>query len=189
MKKIGVLALQGAFREHINALKKCGVHGVEIRNRYDLTPEIDGVIIPGGESTTIGQLMIKYQLAEPLREMGSQGKPIWGTCAGLVLLAANISGREEQFRLGLIDVEVTRNAFGRQKESFEAALEIPVIGVAQFPAVFIRAPIITAVQSEVEILAFHNRDIVCARQGNILVSAFHPELTDDLRLHQYFLGF
>ncbi len=187
--KIGVLALQGAFIEHVNALRKLGVEAVEVRLPEDLEG-LDGLIIPGGESTTIGKLAVHYQLLEPLREMARAGKALWGTCAGLIFMAKEV-GRDQPL-LGLMDVTVERNAFGRQVDSFEADLTVKgVDGDRPFHAIFIRAPLIEAVGAGVEVLARAEKDnrdvIVAARQNNLLVTSFHPELASDDRFHRYFL--
>lgn len=184
---IGVLALQGAFREHEKALSACGE---DVETRQIRLPEhlegIDGLVIPGGESTTMGKLMIRYDLLEPIRELGQRGLPIFGTCAGLIMLSRDING-SEQPRLGLMDTLVERNAFGRQVDSFEADLPVECLGPESFRAVFIRAPYIMKVGPGVEVLARYEEKIVFARQGKFLAAAFHPELTGDLRVHRYFL--
>ncbi|MDI9448569.1 MAG: pyridoxal 5'-phosphate synthase glutaminase subunit PdxT [Bacillota bacterium] len=182
---VGVLALQGAFREHQRALDGCGVDSVLIKKPEQLEG-ISGLIIPGGESTTIGKLLNEFNLLKPVKKMGEEGLPIFGTCAGLILLARNIAG-SEQPRLGLMDITVERNAFGRQVDSFEADTDIPALGPEPFRAVFIRAPHILGVSSGVEVLASFDGKIVFARQGKFLAAAFHPELTGDLRVHRYFL--
>ncbi len=183
--KVGVLALQGAFREHEKLLAACGVEPVQIRKPQHLD-QISALVIPGGESTTIGKLMNEFKLFEPVVKLGREGLPVFGTCAGLILLARDIAG-SEQPRIGLMDICVERNAFGRQVDSFEASLDIPVIGRQPFRAVFIRAPYILETSSGVEVLARFQEKIVFARQGRLLAAAFHPELTGDLRVHQYFL--
>ncbi|MDN5344210.1 MAG: pyridoxal 5-phosphate synthase pdxT subunit [Clostridia bacterium] len=183
--KIGVLAMQGAFREHIKSLAALGIQGEEIRHKNQLEG-ISGLIIPGGESTTIGKLMVEFNLLEPVRELAAAGMPVFGTCAGMVLLARDIIG-SDQPRLGLMNARVQRNAFGRQVDSFEVDLEIPVLGPEPFHAVFIRAPFLEAVEPPAEVLATFDGKIVMARQGNLLATAFHPELTNDLRVHRYFL--
>lgn len=185
---IGVLALQGAFIEHQKMLATCGVDSIQIRKPEQLAG-IKGLIIPGGESTTMGKLMHQFNLFEPLIELGRQGVPIFGTCAGMIMMAKDIIG-SSQPRLGLMDISVQRNASGRQVDSFEAALEMEVPEIAKEPlrAVFIRAPYIEKVGENVQVLANYNDKIVLARQGSLLAAAFHPELTDDLRLHQYFLN-
>ena len=187
--KIGVLALQGAFIEHEKMLQRLGVEAVEVRLPRDLDG-VDGVIIPGGESTTIGKLAVQYHLIEPLRELAKSGKPLWGTCAGLIFMAKDV-GRDQPL-LGLMDVTVQRNAFGRQVDSFEANLSIKgVDGDKLFHAVFIRAPLIESVGDGVDVLARVEKDdqevIVAAQQGNLLVTSFHPELSNDDRFHRYFV--
>ncbi len=184
--RIGVLALQGAFIEHTAVLKKLGVEAVEVRLPGELKG-LDGLIIPGGESTSISKLMLDYNLVSEIRNLAESGLPIFGTCAGMILLAKEISDSDVE-PLGLMDITVRRNAFGRQKDSFETELAIPALGEKPFPCVFIRAPIIERANSNVEILAkLDNGTSVATRQGRLLASAFHPELTDDLRFHQYFL--
>lgn len=182
---IGVLALQGAFIEHERMLARLGVAAREIRQRKDLAG-IDGLIIPGGESTTIGKLLDLLEMTEPVREMGCAGMPIWGTCAGLILLAKDV-GRPQTV-LSLLDIVVCRNAFGAQLDSFETNLPVPALGSAPFRAVFIRAPLIEQLGAGVTALAtLEDGTIVAAERDNILVTSFHPELTDDTRFHEYFL--
>ena len=184
--KIGVLASQGAFAEHIDVLKQLNVEAVPVRLPRELT-DTDGLIIPGGESTTISRLIAEYHLEEEIKTMAKNGKAIFGTCAGMIMLSRNISGNTTH-TLGMMDIQVKRNAFGRQRESFETDLKIAVLGDTPFPAVFIRAPLIESVSEGVEVLAKLTDDtIVAARQGNMLVTAFHPELTADMRFHKYFL--
>ncbi|MFZ5639464.1 MAG: pyridoxal 5'-phosphate synthase glutaminase subunit PdxT [Bacillota bacterium] len=183
--KIGVLALQGAFREHEQMLRKLDSETVQVRREHDLEG-IDGLIIPGGESTTIGKLLIEWQLFDKIKEMGASGLPVFGTCAGMILLAKDIVN-SDQPRLGLMDMLAHRNAFGRQVDSFEADLQIPVLGEEPYRGVFIRAPFIKEVRDGVEVLCTYNDKIVLARQGNFLAAAFHPELTDDDRVHRLFL--
>lgn len=186
MKKIGVLALQGAFAEHIATLKEMGSQTSEVRLPEELEG-IDGLIIPGGESTTITKLMVSYELADKIKTLASDGLPIMGTCAGMIMLALKVDGANH-LPTGIMDIEVTRNAFGRQVDSFEIDLDIPVIGDKPYHAIFIRAPKIESTGSNVDILAKLSDDtIVAAQQGNMIALAFHPELTDDKRLHQYFL--
>jgi pyridoxal 5'-phosphate synthase pdxT subunit len=183
--KIGVLALQGAFIEHQKMLESLGAEVVQVRLPQQLEG-LDGLIIPGGESTTIGKLATEYGLIEPLRDFARE-KPTWGTCAGMIFLAKDI-GIDRQPILGLMDIKVNRNAFGRQIDSFEADLAIKGIGDAPFHAVFIRAPIATSAGNGVEVLSqLDEQRIVAAQQGHLLATAFHPELTRDTRLHQYFL--
>ncbi|HHW42986.1 pyridoxal 5'-phosphate synthase glutaminase subunit PdxT [Desulfofundulus thermobenzoicus] len=182
---IGVLALQGAFVEHQKMLAACGVDSRQVRKPHELEG-LDGLIIPGGESTTMGKLLLEYDLLEPIKKMGASGFPVFGTCAGLILLAREIKG-SDQPRLGFMDMLVERNAFGRQVDSFEEDLVIPVLGERPLRAVFIRAPYIVSVGPEVDVLARYEDKIVLARQGHFLAAAFHPELTRDTRLHQLFL--
>ena len=185
--RIGVLASQGAFAEHIDILHQLEVEALPVRLPSELRGW-DGLIIPGGESTSISRLMLDYNLVSEIKNLAKSGLPILGTCAGMILLAREILDSDVE-PLGLMDITVKRNAFGRQKESFETELDIPVLGEKPFPGVFIRAPIIEQASSEVEILTrLTNGTGVAARQGKILASAFHPELTNDLRFHQYFLN-
>jgi pyridoxal 5'-phosphate synthase pdxT subunit len=187
MSRIGVLALQGDFREHVAMLQRLGVEVVEVRRREQLA-DLDGLIIPGGESTTIGKLAAKYDLLTPMRDMAQAGKPIWGTCAGMIVLAKDI-GPHNQPLVGVMDIHVQRNAFGRQVASFEVDLDVPVLGEPPLHAIFIRAPLIEAVEPEVEVLCqLEDGTIVAARQDNLLATAFHPELTGDDRFHRYFLS-
>lgn len=183
--KVGVLALQGAFREHENILAACGVEAEQIRKPQQLD-KISSLIIPGGESTTIGKLLYEFKLFEPVVKMGREGLPIFGTCAGLIMLAREIEGSAQPC-LGLMDIRVERNAFGRQVDSFETSLDIKAIGEQPFRAVFIRAPYIIEAGSGVEVLASFREKIIFARQGRFLAAAFHPELTGDPRIHKYFL--
>jgi len=184
MVKIGVLALQGAVREHIHSLEECGVEAVAIKRKEELN-EIDGLILPGGESTAMRRLIDKYDFMDSLKEFAAEGKPMFGTCAGLILLAKNIVDYSEP-HIGVMDVKVERNSFGRQVDSFEADLDIKDVE-ANFPAVFIRAPHIVEAGPEVEILSKHNDRIVAAREGQFLGCSFHPELTDNHRLTAYFV--
>jgi 5'-phosphate synthase pdxT subunit len=185
--KIGILALQGAVREHRNSLHRLNVETVDVLNPSDLDG-IDGLILPGGESTTVGKLLIRYNLLNPIAELGRKGLPIFGTCTGLILLSKHINN-SEQYRLGLMDTYVERNAFGRQLASFEADMTIPVLGDIPFHTVFIRAPYIDKVERNVKILLSWQNKILLAEQDNFLAAAFHPELTDDTRIHEYFLSF
>jgi 5'-phosphate synthase pdxT subunit len=182
-KKIGVLALQGAFIEHEQALKKCGSQAVEVRTPKDLD-SIDGLIIPGGESTTIGKLLVDYQLDHMLKQRAEAGMPVWGTCAGMILLAKQIED-SDQFRLGVMDISVKRNAFGRQVNSFETDLEVEGMGPTR--AIFIRAPYVDHCWGEARVLATFQDKIVMVREANYLATAFHPELTLDGSVHKYFL--
>ncbi|UCG83238.1 MAG: pyridoxal 5'-phosphate synthase glutaminase subunit PdxT [Dehalococcoidia bacterium] len=188
MRRVGVLALQGDFAEHIAVLHRLEVEAVPVRLPSELNG-VGGLIIPGGESTTIGKLMREYQLTEALNGLIAEGIPLLGTCAGMVMLASRISGMDQQ-SLGAMDIEVKRNAFGRQVDSFESDLDIPVLGQPPFHAVFIRAPVIESVGDGVEILArLADGSPVAARQNNLVATAFHPEITHDLRFHKYFLSF
>lgn len=188
---VGVLALQGAFVEHEAMLQNLGVATTQVRVPAQLE-QIDRLIIPGGESTTIGKLLESYKLLEPIKQRAQAGMPVWGTCAGMILLARQITEgrREGQPALGLMDITARRNAFGRQLDSFETALEVPILGDEPFQAVFIRAPQIDQVGPDVEVLArLADERIVAARQNHLLATAFHPELTHDDRLHRLFLEF
>lgn len=186
---IGVLALQGAFREQIASLRALGAKTREIRQLKDLDG-IDAVVVPGGESTTIGKLLNDLEIMPALRERLAKGTPVFGTCAGLILLCDDIEG-SDQPRIGGLKARVIRNAFGRQIDSFEEDLPVAGLDAAPFPAVFIRAPLISETGPEVEIMATVKRDgrdyVAAVRQGHILAASFHPELTPDLRFHKYFL--
>ena len=186
---VGVLALQGAFREHVAALARLGAATREVRQLRDMAG-IDTMVIPGGESTTMGKLLTDLEMLEPLRARISGGMPVYGSCAGLILLCRSIEG-SEQPRLGVLDAVVRRNAFGRQVDSFEADLTIPELGAEPLPAVFTRAPVILSTGPEVRVLARVEMDgaerAVAVRQGRILATSFHPELTPDTRFHRYFL--
>jgi pyridoxal 5'-phosphate synthase pdxT subunit len=185
--RVGVLALQGTFIEHIGHLTRLGVEAFPIRLRHELDT-IDGLIIPGGESTTMLRLMESFELMQPIKAMARDGLAIWGTCAGMILLAKDVSNHEME-TLGLMDTKVRRNAFGSQVDSFEADLQIPLVGEDPFHAVFIRAPIIEEAKPGVEILSrLPDGTIVAIRQNRLLACAFHPEFTDDLRFHNYFLN-
>ncbi len=191
--KVGVLALQGDFIEHIHMLKSLGVNAVEVRKPEELR-DLDGLIIPGGESTTFGKLATEFGLIEPIRALCTSGRPVWGTCAGMIFLAKD-AGRAQPL-LGVLDVQVKRNAFGRQVDSFEIDLDIPTLKAIgdgtdpsrPFHAIFIRAPLIEKVGKGVDVLAkLDDGTIVAAKQGNLLATSFHPELTRDTRFHRYFL--
>ncbi len=187
--RIGVLALQGAFIEHIHMLRALGADAVEVRLPEQLH-DLDGLIIPGGESTTIGKIAVQYHLIEPIRKMIAQGKAVWGTCAGMIMLAKDVGMRQPL--VSMMDVKVKRNAFGRQVDSFEIDLNIPAINddnTAPFHAIFIRAPLMESVGKHVQVLAtLDDGTIVAARQDNMLATSFHPELTADARFHKYFLN-
>jgi 5'-phosphate synthase pdxT subunit len=180
--RIGVLALQGAFREHLATLGAIGVEGVEVRLPEDLV-DVDGLILPGGESTTMRRLIRRWGLADPILDLARSGAPIFGTCAGMIVLARSIAGDEEPV-LPLLDVVVERNAFGRQLDSFEVDLEVPILGERPVHAVFIRAPIIEDIGSAVDVLArLDDGRIVAVREGNVIATAFHPELAGETRFH------
>lgn len=183
--KIGVLALQGAFLEHLQILQVLKVECAPIRLPGELIG-LNGLIIPGGESTTIMHLMKSFDLVNPIKEMAGSGIPIWGTCAGMICLASCISDSDME-TLAVMDMEVRRNAFGRQIDSFETRLDIPEIGPEPYSAIFIRSPLIEKVGEKVKVLAEFNGKPVSARQNNLLATAFHPELTTDHRFHSYFL--
>jgi len=185
--RIGVLALQGAFIEHVMVLRQLDAEASTVYLPSDLEG-LDGVIIPGGESTTISRLMLEFGLMKPLRSLAEGGLPVWGTCAGMILLAKEVCDDSRVETLGLMDIKVKRNAFGRQADSFETHIEMPVLGGGPINAVFIRAPVIQEVGRGVEVLAsLSGGVVVAARQGNLVASAFHPELTSDSRFHRYFL--
>jgi 5'-phosphate synthase pdxT subunit len=182
-KRIGILAMQGAFIEHQEAIKKCGAQPILVRNSNELM-EIDGLIIPGGESTSIGILMSAFSIDTIIKEQAKEGLPIWGTCAGMILLAKDIIG-SDQPRLGLMNIVVKRNAFGRQVESFET--ELNIAGLGNTKGVFIRAPYVEKVGNEVEVLAKYRDKIVMVKEKQFLATAFHPELTDRFDMHKFFL--
>lgn len=190
--RIGVLALQGAVREHEAALAKAGAEPVRVRRPGQLA-EIDGLVIPGGESTTMSKLAVHDGFFDPLRQVRAAGMPMYGSCAGMIMLADTLlDAREDQQTIGGIDMVVRRNAFGRQVDSFETDLAMPVLGESPFPAVFIRAPWVESVGAEVEVLARVGSaqdagTIVAVRQGALLATSFHPELTGDVRVHEYFV--
>ena len=188
MTRIGILALQGDVAEHQSMLASAGAEAVPVK-RAEQLDEVDGLIIPGGESTTIGKLLNRFAMLEPLRERVRAGFPVYGTCAGMILLADDVDDAGvDQPTIGGMDIGVRRNAFGRQRESFETDLEVPAVGDEPLHAVFIRAPLIERVGEGVDVLAsLDDGRTVAARQNNLLVSSFHPELTDDTRMHSYFL--
>ena len=182
--RVGVLGLQGDFQEHLEVLRRIGVDAADIRKPEQLD-EIDALIIPGGESTTIGKLSDLYGLTEQIRSRARSGMPLWGTCAGAIFIAQRVPGRPQTI-LGLMDITVERNAFGRQVDSFEADLDVPKFGRDRFHAVFIRAPKISEVGKEVEVLSrLEDGTIVAAQQDKMLATSFHPELTHDDRFHRY----
>jgi 5'-phosphate synthase pdxT subunit len=194
MPRIGVLALQGDFREHAQSLKDAGAISVSfVKTPQDLQT-IDALVIPGGESTAMSKLAIAFEILEPIRKRISQGIPVYGSCAGLIMLAAKvIDGRADQETFGGLDISVRRNAFGRQVDSFEADLHAPEIGSEGVRAVFIRAPWVEDFNEKVEVIARiesgeHKGAVVAVKQGNIMATSFHPELTSDLRFHKYFIN-
>ncbi|HDX9614553.1 pyridoxal 5'-phosphate synthase glutaminase subunit PdxT [Bacillus toyonensis] len=184
MVKIGVLGLQGAVREHVKSVEASGAEAVVVK-RIEQLEEIDGLILPGGESTTMRRLIDKYAFMEPLRTFAKSGKPMFGTCAGMILLAKTLIGYEKA-HIGAMDITVERNAFGRQKDSFEAALSMKGVG-EDFIGVFIRAPYVVDVADNVEVLSKHGDRMVAVRQDQFLAASFHPELTDDHRVTAYFV--
>lgn len=185
--KLGVLALQGAYREHREVLDVLGIDSTEVRMPEDLAA-IDALVLPGGESTTIGRLLTTAELLEPLRERLADGMPVLGTCAGLILLATEVvGGRPDQPVLGAIDCTVRRNAYGTQLQSFEAQLSVRGLTGGRFTGVFIRAPVVEHLGAGVEVLAEHEGHAVLCRQGSVFGSTFHPELSGDLRIHQLFV--
>jgi len=188
MTKIGVLGLQGSFAEHIAAIEKCGVQAVDVRHSWQLA-DLDGLIIPGGESTAIAKLTSDNPdpIFDTIKKRVDDGLPVYGTCMGSIFLAKEIEG-SQQGRLACMDIKVRRNAFGPQRNSFETSINIAALGAEPFPAVFIRAPIVVSIGAGVDDLANVEEGIVMARQKNLLVTAFHPEITNDLRVHQYFLA-
>lgn len=185
MVKVGVLALQGAVIEHMHAIEKCGAEAIVVKSTSDLE-RIDGLILPGGESTAMRRLIDRYNMLGPLQAFAAAGKPMFGTCAGLILLAKKLVGYNAS-HIGLLDVTVERNSFGRQVDSFETNIAVQDIA-SDFPAVFIRAPHIVEVSEHVDILAYFEDRIVMARQGHLLGCSFHPELTADFRITDYFVG-
>jgi pyridoxal 5'-phosphate synthase pdxT subunit len=184
MKRIGVLALQGDVVEHLHALRRIGVEAIEVKNERELA-SVDALIVPGGESTTVIRLLERFGLVQPIKDRVAAGMPFWGTCMGMIVAASDVADLEQD-TLGLIDITVRRNAFGRQIASAEVALDIPALGPAPFPAIFIRAPWVEKSGPGVEVLASADGHGVFVRQGNVLGTSFHPELTGDDRLHDYF---
>jgi 5'-phosphate synthase pdxT subunit len=183
--KVGVLGLQGDVREHMRALGTAGVAAVMVK-RPDELQSVDALVLPGGESTTIGKLLDRFELLEPLVERSTGGMPLYGTCAGMILMAREVTGKHSApLRLNLMDITVRRNGYGRQVDSFEADIE--VAGVEGFRAVFIRAPLVEEIGDGVEVLGEHDGRPVIVRQGHLLASSFHPEMTGDPRVHEYFV--
>jgi pyridoxal 5'-phosphate synthase pdxT subunit len=186
LKRVGVLALQGDVAEHLHALRRVGVTAVEVKNERELA-SVDGLIVPGGESTTVIKLLERFGLAEPIKARVRDGMPFWGTCMGMIVAASDVADMQQD-TLGLLDITVRRNAFGRQIASAEVDLDVPVLGAPAFPAVFIRAPWVERAGAGVEVLASQDGHGVFVRQGNVIGTSFHPELTGDDRLHAYFVA-
>ena len=185
--EVGVLAVQGDFAEHIAILKRLGVEAREVRLPHQLDT-VEGLIIPGGESTTLSRLMTLYDLREPVAAMAARGMALWGTCAGMIMMAREIT-EEDPVPMGIMDIGVHRNAYGRQVDSFEQDLPVPCFGGITFHGVFIRAPMINRVGEGVEVLAsLPDGEPVAVQQGNMMATSFHPELTNDLRFHSHFLN-
>jgi len=182
---VGVLALQGDVAEHLQALEESGVQALTVKSEEDLG-RVDGLIIPGGESTTVMKLLHRFELAEPVIARTREGMPLWGTCMGMIVVARDVTGTPQP-TLGLMDISVRRNAFGRQNESAEVSLPIPALGSKNFPAVFIRAPWVERAGPAVEVLAERDGRAVMVRQENMLGTSFHPELSGDRRVHEYFM--
>lgn len=193
MPRIGVLALQGDFREHVQALKDAGAVSVTLVKTPQDLETIDALVIPGGESTAISKLAVAFEVLEPIRALIKKGMPVYGSCAGLIMLASRvIDGRSDQQTFGGLDISVRRNAFGRQVDSFEADLNAPLFGAEKMKAVFIRAPWVEEHAQSVEVLAEiesgeYRGAVVAVKQGNVIATSFHPELTSDLRIHRFFI--
>jgi len=183
--RIGVLALQGDVVEHLRALEESGVNAITVKSQPELE-SVDGLIIPGGESTTVMKLLDRFHLADPITARARGGMPLWGTCMGMIVIAREVAGLPQP-TLDLIDISVRRNAFGRQNDSAEVPLDIPALGAQKFPAIFIRAPWVERSGAAVQMLAQRDGHPVMVRQENILATAFHPELSPDRRVHEYFL--
>ena len=186
MRNIGVLALQGAFKEHVKMIESLGHKAIEIRKVEQLN-NIDGIILPGGESTTIGKLLDDFQMKQVMANKIDKGLPVWGTCAGMIMLAKKIANSDIT-HIPIMDIEVVRNAYGRQLGSFSVNKKVEGIEGGDIPMVFIRAPYIKEVGANVSVLATVDNNIIAARQKNMFVTSFHPELTEDLRVHEYFIN-
>jgi len=184
-KTVGVLAVQGDVEEHCTALERSGARAIAVKTRAELDA-VDALIVPGGESTTVIRLLERFGLTEPIRKRVRAGMPFWGTCMGMIVAAHDVADLEQK-TLDLLDITVRRNAFGRQIASAEVPLDIPALGEKPFPAVFIRAPWVERAGPSVEVLAAHDGHGVFVRQGNVVGTSFHPELTKDRRVHEYFL--
>ncbi|WP_054742716.1 pyridoxal 5'-phosphate synthase glutaminase subunit PdxT [Cellulosilyticum ruminicola] len=186
MKTIGVLGLQGGVAEHLTMLNEIdNINAIKVNYLSELD-KIDGLIIPGGESTTLGKLLRSFNMLEPLKQMIKQGLPTWGTCAGMILLSKNIEG-ESKCYLGTMDISVKRNAYGRQLGSFQVERDIDKMKIERFPLIFIRAPYVIGTGKDVDIILKEQNEIVACRQANMLATSFHPELTNDKRVHEYFI--
>ncbi|HTV74923.1 MAG TPA: pyridoxal 5'-phosphate synthase glutaminase subunit PdxT [Candidatus Acidoferrales bacterium] len=183
---VGVLALQGDVVEHLTTLERCGCTALPVKGRNDLA-SVDALIIPGGESTTVIRLLERFSLSTPIAERARRGMPVWGTCMGMIVAAHDVAGLEQR-TLDLIDITVRRNAFGRQIASAEVPLTVPALGEQPFPAIFIRAPWIERAGPGVDVLASYDGHGVFVRERNVIATSFHPELTHDARLHEYFIG-
>ncbi len=187
MKRIGVLGLQGAVQEHLDMLSQIeNVHAYTVKYRKDIE-QVDGLIIPGGESTAIGRLLADFDLTLPLRDLIEKGMPVWGTCAGMIILAKKIAN-DDRRHLEVMDIEVMRNGYGRQLDSFTTRVSLPEVSDEKIPLVFIRAPYVICTGPEVEVLLKLDDHIVACKQSNMLATSFHPELTGDLSFHKYFCG-
>mmetsp|Transcript_10230 Transcript_10230/g.16758 ORF Transcript_10230/g.16758 Transcript_10230/m.16758 type:complete len:217 (-) Transcript_10230:353-1003(-) len=184
--KVGVLALQGDVAEHVRSLQACGAEAVEVRRPKDLE-NVDGLIIPGGESTTMGKLLRFNHLFEPIDQRIREGMPVLGTCAGAILLAKDVVGQPDLPRFGCLDIEIERNAYGAQLESFQTSCDVPAFGELPLPAIFIRAPVIHSAREGVDVLGSHNDKPVLVRSKNLVAATFHSELSQDVRLHRYFV--
>lgn len=187
-KKIGILAIQGSVIEHAEMIRKLGLTPFLVRTKKELN-DVDALILPGGESTTIGHIMKKFSIDKDFIKRVKEGMPVYGTCAGAILLAKKLTGTQRTTRFSLMNIEIERNAYGRQVDSFIENIKIPLLGKTPFEAVFIRAPKIKKTGKNVEILAEYRGEPIMCREGNILISTFHPELTKDTRVHKYFLNF
>lgn len=187
MVKIGILAIQGAITEHLQAVKECGAEAISVKTVQQLDI-IDGLILPGGESTTIGMLLHRFKIDQKIREKAREGMPLYGTCAGAILLAKKITGKHKADHLKIADITIERNAYGSQMDSFTTTIDLlPPINVKNVPAVFIRAPKIVSVGPKVRVLSREGSNIICALDRTVLISTFHPELTKDRTIHTFFI--
>lgn len=188
MIKVGILAIQGSIIEHTQAVKECGVDAIPVKTAAQLN-DIDGLILPGGESTTIGMLLHRFKLDQKIKQRAQEGMPLYGTCAGAILLAKKIIGKEKADHLRIADITIERNAYGSQLDSFTTSIDLlPPINIKNMPAVFIRAPKIVSVGSKVTVLSREGQNIICALDGTVLISTFHPELTKDRTIHLFFIS-